>query len=145
MAFPALSELGCCEYFWRWLPEDFAEAWATWDRADQMALLLVRIGFPFDEVVEPALPVFDLPSDSTPVPLMYRNTKAELKYRTPEVAAAAVAVLCYCVPEAEGCVCDLYRGRYPLADVAERFFEFLGRGPTEPAARVEPILLGRPA
>lgn len=126
----ALVEVGCCEYFAAWLSEDFAEAWAEWDRADQMALLLVKVGFPFDDVVV------------EPVKLVDQGDR--LRWRTPEAAENAVCRFCDLVPEANLFLCDLYREKCSLAEVAERLFVLLSQGPAAPQDRVEPVILGRP-
>lgn len=117
--FAILGEVGCCEYFYRWLPESFVEAWAEWDRADQMALLLARVGFDFDEVVAPARLV---------------DQGDRLEWRTPEAAGNAVCRLCDLVPEAGPALCDSYRAAYPLELVAEKLFAFLSStGAADPA------------
>lgn len=110
--FAAFGELGCCEYWWRWLPEGFSDAWAAADSAPEMALILTRLGFDWDEVVTPAKVVEDHLGDA-------------LKWRTPESAFNAVLRLCDLLPEAESLVCQDYREKYPTELVAEKFLEFL--------------------
>ena len=128
MAFPAFAELGVCEYVWRWLPDDFAEAW-TQLTAPEVAQALVRLGFDFDEVVAPAGLV---------------DQAGRLGWRTPEAAHNAVLRLCELVPEAEPELCAMYLAAYPVGSVAGKFLEYLERGPAAPVGRVEPVYLGRP-
>lgn len=129
--FPVFGELGCSEYWWRWLPDTFPEVWASIDDAPEMALILTRLGFDWDEVVAPAAVVKDRASDY-------------LRWRTPESAFGAILTLIETVPEASILLCDNYREKYSTEAVAEKLLEFLGRGPAPEQQHIEPVYLGRP-
>lgn len=128
MSFPAFGELGVNQYEWCWLPENFEEAWAALGAADT-AMALVRIGFPWDEIVVPARLV---------------DQGDRLTWQTPESAYNAVLRLCELVPEVEAELIGMYRAAYPAELVAERFLDFLSRGPLEVPEHAPPVYLGRP-
>ena len=128
MPFPAFGELGCCEYVWMHLPDTFPAAWANIDSAPDIALMLVRLSFDWDEVVGPALALKDHMGD-------------RLNWRTPESAHNAVLHMCELIPEAELELCRLYREKY---SVVERLLAFLSSGPVQAPDRIEPVYLGRP-
>lgn len=121
----ALFTLGGCNretLSWARRMNTFEEAWERWENGPELAYVLARVGFPFDDVVADAL---DVAKDHIVLLTELRHITSEIGGKSPVAAYNVWARLSQLAQIRDEDIVGALKSRFALEDFAAKLMEAL--------------------